>query len=449
MISAKFIPKIIAIIVLAGSLVLPIGSSASDDKLSVTAKLIVKRGAVTDAKMVLFHNDTKIREYVPQRGSEFTLELDYNTEYILSFEKPNYVTKKVLIDTQVPSNFIKSLGHVTHFDVEIFKQKEGEPIMVYLHPVAKIKYNSMIKEFDYDLDYSRMFQKLLEKEQKEIIQKKDEETKQQLVAQAEERNRAEQAKRQAEQEAQQKEQERKAAEAAARAEATAKAKEEARLKAEEELQKAAEKLKQEAEEKARRLAEQQRLDEERRQAEAEKIKQEEAARAKALEEARLKQEAELKAEAERRAQAEAQLREQQLKREAELQQQEEERKLRELKRKEEEEKKRQLSEEERRKKEDELRLKMIAERMSREIGGADAQAVIEVLSPEDIIKKYKRERVDEFISLPRITITRTVFNKNEVITFYTKVVHAWGARFFFKNGFPMSERQYLQETANN
>jgi hypothetical protein len=65
---------------------------------------------------------------------------------------------------------------------------------------------------------------------------------------------------------------------------------------------------------------------------------------------------------------------------------------------------------------------------------------------DDFAVKYAKDRTDEVTKLERLTITRTVFNRDRVITFYTKVEHVYGGVFYFKNGDDISEWQYNHET---
>jgi len=102
--------------------------------------------------------------------------------------------------------------------------------------------------------------------------------------------------------------------------------------------------------------------------------------------------------------------------------------------------------EEQRKRDAELRLKLVAEKMSAQIGKEDADQVVTLLAAEDIAKRYTRERTDEVIRYPRIILTRTVFNRNNTITFYTRVDHEYGAVYYLKDGFFISKEQYLAET---
>ena len=476
-------------LLLLAMLPMHIGAYAAGPQLRVTAKLYIKAGNHSDAKMVLYENGNKIKELSPARNGFFDLNIDYGKEYILSFEKPDYVTKKILINTKVPSTFKTNVAHVTDFDVELFKQEPNKPMMAYNNPVGRIHYDEYIEDFNFDTDYSYKFQQQLHAEEKQLVLNQQQAAKaklaeeeaakqRQIAAEAQARKDAEAAKKRAIEEEKRKEAARLAAEAQARKDAEAKAKEEQRLQAEQARKEAETNARKESENKARLLAEQQQAEAARLQAEAEKVRLAEAEKKKALEEARRQEAARIAAEAQaqrdaeaerKRAEAEAQRKEaariaaesqarrdaeaqakaEQLRQLQELAKREEERKQRELAEKARREAERELSEAEKRQREDELRLKMIAERMSKVIGEEDAAAVIKVLTPEAMTRRYKRERVDEITSLPRITITRTVFNRNNTINFYTKVEHIWGSKFYFKDGFSISEYQYKKETANN
>ncbi|MGD9978701.1 MAG: hypothetical protein AB7S54_12300 [Bacteroidales bacterium] len=169
-------------------------------------------------------------------------------------------------------------------------------------------------------------------------------------------------------------------------------------------------------------------------------------RLKATEQAKQQEVERLKKEAEARAVAEAKAREEQRRIDEEKVKQEVERKKREDEENAQAGIQRKLKIDNQKKRDAALRLKLVAEKMSAKIGHEDARQVVNLLTPEDIAKKYTRERTDEIIRLPRIIITRTVYNRNDVITFYTRVDHEYGAVFYFKDGYSITELQYKLET---
>ena len=457
----------------------------SQNGLQISARLIIKKGELQGSKISIYKNGNLERQMPVSSKGVLELTLDYDCDYIFSFEKEGYISKKIAIDTRIPDKLKESFDKVTAFDVELFKQSENE-VKEYKNPVARIQFSSQISDFVFDTDYSLRVQQEIAQANKDLVEerkkqesldlaKKEEEKRQQLLAEAQKRAEAEAQRKAAEEKARQVEAEQLKKEAEERRLAEAKAKEEA-LKREEELRlKAREEARIKAEQEALRIAEQKRIEEEKLKQEQERIRQEEEAKRKAAEEARIKEEQRIREEAERirvaeeakkkadeearlkeleqqkkeaeeRAIADAKLKEEQRRIELEKAQKEAERKKFEEEERLKAEQQQKLLFEEQKKRDKELRLKLVAEKMSAKIGTEDAERVVTLLTPEDVTKKYTRERTDEVIRLPRIVITRTVYNRNDKITFYTRVDHEYGAIFYFKDGYIISEEQYKAET---
>lgn len=120
---------------------------------------------------------------VEVKKSKFEFALEYDCEYVFSYLKDGYVTKKVEVNTYVPKE--NSLEFEPFkFDVEIFKQYEGVNTVIYNQSVGKIKFNDVLNEFDYDTDYTKSIQselarieELLKMKAKEEAEKKVEQDK--------------------------------------------------------------------------------------------------------------------------------------------------------------------------------------------------------------------------------------------------------------------------------
>ena len=137
--------------VIACALILSIPTIAfSQDKVTAHVRLILRKSKADDAKIVLY-KDGKLTEAKPvQRAGKFKVDLDYGADYVLSFEKSGYVTKKIAINTIVPESFPKNQENVIDFEVELFPQVDGVNLMVYNNPVGKIRFSSDVNDFDYD-----------------------------------------------------------------------------------------------------------------------------------------------------------------------------------------------------------------------------------------------------------------------------------------------------------
>ncbi|PKP39030.1 MAG: hypothetical protein CVT98_03615, partial [Bacteroidetes bacterium HGW-Bacteroidetes-15] len=259
--------------------------------LNAEVRLRMQKGTTDGSTVVIFKNGSRVGTIPIGRGGRFDVKLDYGADYILSFEKENYVTKKININTIVPSDFSQERDNIIPFDVELEPQTDLSALKVYDNPVGRIHFSSKIKYFDYDTDYSASFQKQVREEEKKVAEdarkKEIEDEKARIAKEAEQRKLAEEASKKAAEEARLAQIEKQKKEAEAIALAEAKAREEQRKKEEELKKQEAERIR--LAEEARRKAE-----EEARIAEQERIKKEaevrrlaEEARRKAEEEARI------------------------------------------------------------------------------------------------------------------------------------------------------------------
>lgn len=199
----------------------------------MNGRMKIEGSDLSGARAVVYKNGSKERS-ITSNLNKFSLDLDLNAEYVVSFEKDGYVAKKVSFNTKAPAEAIANGFTPFDFAVSLFKQYDDINIVVFNQPVGMIRYDDQTGDFDYDTDYTKSIQSQL----------------QQVLAQVEIKQKEEAATA-------------KAAEAAAAEEAKAKAKAEAELAKQE-----AAKAKADAEAQKQALAEAKA--EEKRQAEAKK-----------------------------------------------------------------------------------------------------------------------------------------------------------------------------------
>jgi hypothetical protein len=109
--------------------------------------------------------------------AKFKVDLDFNSTYILSFNKPGYITKKIELNTTMDDERRSQSVHFYDFEVILLKQYDGINIVVFNQPVAKIQYSKKIDDFDYDTDYTKSIQSAMADAEKEIKKKQAEEKK--------------------------------------------------------------------------------------------------------------------------------------------------------------------------------------------------------------------------------------------------------------------------------
>jgi hypothetical protein len=138
---------------------------------------MVNGGSVLGAKIAIEKNGVQVK-VVDQDKAKFEFPLEYDCDYVFSFSKEGYVTKKVQVSTKVPKEKQTLEFESFKFDVEIFKQYPGVNTVIYNQPVGKIRFNDVLNEFDYDTDYTKSIQSEINKADEALKQKAKEELKQ-------------------------------------------------------------------------------------------------------------------------------------------------------------------------------------------------------------------------------------------------------------------------------
>lgn len=256
------LPLILSIFV---PLFFSVAESNAQQRVNAPVKFKIEDGGFEESTIVIKNNTTGESNSIPGTA-KFDLELKINSDYIISFMKPGYITKRIAFNTKAPADRSGQGFYPFTFEVNLFKQYDGVNIVVFNQPVGKIEYSRLIDDFDYDTDYTKQIQSALKQAEEEIKKK-----------QAEEKAQAEQTK---------KEEEKKKAEAAAQAREELKAKQEADKKAaaEARLQAAEEAKRKKIEEEEQRKNARAAAEEEKKQAALAKMEEEERKRLKAAEE---------------------------------------------------------------------------------------------------------------------------------------------------------------------
>ena len=152
----------------------------AQEPFKIYGKYMVNGGTVTSAKIAIEKNGVQVKVLEIDK-SKFEFPLEYDCDYVFSFIKEGYVTKKVQVSTKVPKEKQTLEFEPFKFDVEIFKQYKGVNTVSYNQPVGKIRFNDVLNEFDYDTDYTKSIQSEITKADEALKQKAIEELKQASV----------------------------------------------------------------------------------------------------------------------------------------------------------------------------------------------------------------------------------------------------------------------------
>lgn len=148
---------------------------AGQTTFTIHGRVKVEGGGLDGTSMVVYRDGEKQRTLSSGLG-KFSLELELNTNYILSFEKDGFVTKKLSFNTRVPADAAANGFTPFEFAVSLFKQYDGVNTVVFNQPVGVIRYDRTMDDFDYDTDYTKSIQSALDRTMEEVKAKQEEES---------------------------------------------------------------------------------------------------------------------------------------------------------------------------------------------------------------------------------------------------------------------------------
>ena len=122
----------------------------SAQKIRFFGKFVVEKGDMDKAVIHITKNGAPVRTITPQ-GQKFEFDCDVNSDYIFSFEKPGYITKRISINTYVnedrinegfDTDYTKSIeAQMKEFEAQ-YKAKEQEvPAQPPPTPAAQVPSN--------------------------------------------------------------------------------------------------------------------------------------------------------------------------------------------------------------------------------------------------------------------------------------------------------------------
>lgn len=141
--------------------------------LNLDGIMMVKGMSMTGARVIILGPDRSPR-VLTEDLAHFTLRLELNTEYLLSFEREGCVSKQLQFNTSVPVGYPVGEGFYFPFQVTLEPLPKGQHF-AYAGPVGSIHFDKYINAFGYDTDYraakDEVLTKRLELARTEIDQK--------------------------------------------------------------------------------------------------------------------------------------------------------------------------------------------------------------------------------------------------------------------------------------
>ena len=129
--------------------------------------LIVKGLPLDGAQVIVLTKDGEA-QVLTEGLSHFTLSLDLQKDYLVSFERPGCVSKQLRFNTNVPAERLNAEGFRFPFQVTLEPAPDGQR-MEYAGPVGYIHFDQKLNDFSYSTDY-RVLKETFLAEQLELVQ---------------------------------------------------------------------------------------------------------------------------------------------------------------------------------------------------------------------------------------------------------------------------------------
>ena len=147
------VKKTIGFVLLCSFLFIGLNSfSQTTSKFTIRLTLTIHDGDYKNALITITKNGAPFRVIDPE-GSIKSVDLDLNSNYLISCTKMGYISKDVALNTKVPDG--RGADPFSKFKVviELFPQPE-DAIVKFSQAVGQIKYSIDINDFDYDKNYA-------------------------------------------------------------------------------------------------------------------------------------------------------------------------------------------------------------------------------------------------------------------------------------------------------
>ena len=103
----------------------------------------------------------------------YSIKLDFNKEYTLTYTKKGYVSQVYQINTQVEKERIEETFINKEIYVELFQMVDGVNVDLMKQPVAKIFYDEMLYDFDEEENYTASMKPQIEELKAKLLAQKE------------------------------------------------------------------------------------------------------------------------------------------------------------------------------------------------------------------------------------------------------------------------------------
>lgn len=118
--------------------------------------LTLTNDSTGETKVINGYEKTVYVNGSPVKNISFIKSIRLNQNFTLEFSKPNYVSKKITIDTHIPAEMKRKDFYPIRCGVILFPQPDSTNILVMDKPVLKYMFSEKTKQFEYILNSNQL-----------------------------------------------------------------------------------------------------------------------------------------------------------------------------------------------------------------------------------------------------------------------------------------------------
>jgi hypothetical protein len=123
--------------------------------IKVTGNVEQNNKPLEKAIINIYLNKNKSQQLNTGPDGKFSIDLEFNKDYIIQLSKPGLVTKKFEFNTHLPDSANKDINYPFSFTIVLFPTYKNFDLSILDKPLAIVRYDNQYKEFFYDYDYAR------------------------------------------------------------------------------------------------------------------------------------------------------------------------------------------------------------------------------------------------------------------------------------------------------
>lgn len=153
-------------------------ASAQRNFLRVDGNVKEEKEKLGGVSITVYKDQQFFTKTVTEDNGKFRFQLNYDTDYLLEFSKPGYVSKRVTVNTNDVLFENQDFGHeYGGWEVSLFRMVNGMDISMFEKPFVKIFYNTDLNKFEHDVEYTNLVKEEFEQLQKDFSKRKKEDEK--------------------------------------------------------------------------------------------------------------------------------------------------------------------------------------------------------------------------------------------------------------------------------